>query len=263
MVYSLTWMPEVLERAGLKVAEVPDWRTRGRAEMGRVRGIICHHTAGAAARHGVIPSLHTLINGRPASKDCKALAGPLAQLGLARDGTWFVIAAGRANHAGEGAWKGITGNSSFIGIEAENSGKNDPWPDVQLDSYRRGVAALLDHLKLPLEMCCGHKEYAPGRKPDPSFDMNDFRAEVGRVLDGTASLRPPIPAADINRRPTLRRGARGELVKQLQAKLGLTQADGIFGPRTEAALREFQRRRNLVPDGILGPKSWRMLDTAQ
>ena len=43
-----------------------------------------------------------------------------------------------ANHAGGGVWKGITnGNSNFIGIEAENTGRaNDPWPEIQLDAYR-------------------------------------------------------------------------------------------------------------------------------
>ncbi|HEY0366829.1 MAG TPA: hypothetical protein VGC73_10170 [Pyrinomonadaceae bacterium] len=40
----------------------------------------------------------------------KALPGPLAQLGLARDGTFFVIAAGRAIHAGESSFRGVAGN---------------------------------------------------------------------------------------------------------------------------------------------------------
>jgi hypothetical protein len=263
MVYSLTWLPEVLEAAGLKVAEVPGWRTRGRGEMSRIRGIMCHHTAGASANHGVMPSLHSLVNGRPAGPGCSALAGPLSQLGLARDGTWYVIAAGRANHAGGGRWQEIaTGNSSFIGVEAENTGKSsDPWPPVQLDAYKRGVAAMLKHVGASAAMCCGHKEFAlpPGRKPDPNFDMVGFRAEVAAIMGGDAVVRPPIPAADASQRPTLRRGARGELVKTLQAKLGVN-ADGKFGPMTEAKLRQFQRNHGLVPDGILGPKSWAALD---
>src|SRR5580700_4344959 len=52
--------------------------------------------------------------------------GPLAQLGLGRDGTFYVVAAGRCNQAGQGSWQGVTtGNSSFIGIEAENTGLSD------------------------------------------------------------------------------------------------------------------------------------------
>jgi peptidoglycan hydrolase-like protein with peptidoglycan-binding domain len=104
-------------------------------------------------------------------------------------------------------------------------------------------------------------EYAlpVGRKPDPSFEMEPFRDAVHQIMSGEAVVRPLIPAVDSSKRPTLRRGARGELVKDLQVKLKL-KADGIFGPNTEAKLREFQREHHLVPDGILGPKSWATLD---
>src|SRR5438132_13295036 len=166
MVFSLTWLPEVLEAAGLKVAEQPGWRTSGHGDVGTIRGVICHHTAGPLA--GNAPSLGIVTNGRP------DLSGPLAQLCLGRDGTFFVVAAGRAFHAGAGVWQGITtGNTSFIGIEAENTGlPNDPWPAVQVEAYQRGVAAILKHIGKGAEFCAGHKEYAKpkGRKTDPSFD---------------------------------------------------------------------------------------------
>ncbi len=116
MAFSLTWLPAVLLDAGLRVAEQPGWQTRGRSDVGTVMGVMCHHTAGS--RTGIMPSLGVLTDGR------SDLPGPLSQLGLGRDGTFFVIAAGRANHAGAGNWQGITtGNASFIGIEAENSGQ--------------------------------------------------------------------------------------------------------------------------------------------
>ncbi len=254
MTYSLTWLPEVLEAAGLKVAETPGWRTRGRAEMGTVKGVLCHHTA--TARGGNMPTLDMLIKGR------SDLAGPLCHLGLGRDGTFYVVAAGRANHAGTGAWEGIEpdkGNSHFIGIEAENSGlPGDPWPEVQMDAYRRGVAAILKHIGAGANMCCGHKEYAPGRKNDPSFDMPTFRTGVSEYLVGKTPP-PPIPAVDDKNRPTVRRGMRGPAVKDLQELLGLN-ADGIFGADTEAKVRAWQRAHDLVGDGIVGPRSWDLLD---
>ncbi|WP_218944889.1 glycoside hydrolase family protein [Enterobacter sichuanensis] len=256
MAYSLTWLPDVLEAAGLKVAECTGWRTRGRGDVGTIRGVICHHTAGAP--QGVMPSLNTLINGRAASANAKALAGPLAQLGLARDGTLFIVAAGRANHAGVGSWQSIdTGNTNFIGIEAENTGIGEPWPDVQLDAYYRAVAAILKYIGAPETMVCGHKEYAlpKGRKNDPTLDMAVFRNQVGQIMRGIAQVRPAIPAMDASGRATLRRGTKGELVKQIQFTIGIYD-DGIFGSNTEAAVRVFQRNHALVPDGIVGPKTW-------
>ena len=46
MPYSLTWLPDVLLDAGLKVALVDGWKERGRGDVGTIRGVLCHHTAG-------------------------------------------------------------------------------------------------------------------------------------------------------------------------------------------------------------------------
>lgn len=46
MVFSLTWLPGVLKDAGLKVAEVDGWESRGRGDIVGVVGVMCHHTAG-------------------------------------------------------------------------------------------------------------------------------------------------------------------------------------------------------------------------
>ena len=270
MAFSLIWLPQVLKDAGLKVATDPGWEDRGHGDVSSIVGVICHHTAGP--KSGNMPSLRTLVNGRPASPGSPALPGPLAQLGLGRDGSYIVIAAGKCFHAGTGSWKGVTtGNSSFIGIEAENTGHPDdsPWPEVQMDAYRRGVAAILQKIRRPVEFCAGHKEYAlpPRRKTDPDFDMNAFRSGVAAILAGTATPPTLIPAVEpapqpgnSAARPTLRRPATGDLVKQIQTKLGI-EPDGSFGAKTEAAVRAFQRDHGLVPDGIVGPKTWVALDT--
>jgi len=258
MTYSLIWLPEVLKEAGLKVALVPGWENRGVGDMGStIFGVICHHTG--TAKTGNMPSLNTLINGR------SDLPGPLAQLGLGRDGTYYVLAAGKCNHAGTGSWKGkTTGNTNFIGIEAENGGsKDDLWPEIQMEAYARGVAAILKHAGLDADHCAGHKEYAlpAGRKPDPRFDMNVFRSNVASIMNGSTPAPKLIPTIEPSgkARPTLRRGATGVLVMQLQKLIGTTQ-DGDFGSKTEASVRVFQRNHNLVPDGIVGPETWEVLD---
>ena len=254
MTAPLAWLADVLLGAGLKVAPTPDWQSRGRGPMDTVRGVMCHHTGTRIP--GNMPSLHLLIAGR------SDLPGPLAQLGLGRDGTFYVIAAGRANHAGAGSWAGITtGNTSFIGIEAENDGTGEAWPAVQLDAYQRGVAATLRRLGAGADMCCGHKEYArpAGRKLDPDLDMAAFRHEVAALLSGRTPP-PPIAAMDAQARPTLRRGDKGDAVRRLQTLLG-QGADGFFSADTEAGLRAVQRRSELVPDGIAGPATWQALST--
>jgi peptidoglycan hydrolase-like protein with peptidoglycan-binding domain len=270
MNYSLTWLPGVLYNAGLKVAPVPGWESRGLGDAGTVRGVICHATIGA--RMGNMPSLRTLIDGRPGTHDQAGLSGPLSQLGLGRDGTYYIVAAGRCQHAGRGEWQGVqNGNTHFIGIEAENAGIDDPWPDIQMQAYRHGVAAILSHLGLSSLWVAGHKEYATplGRKSDPDFDMHEFRVSVEKIMAGAAPPLPLIPAAETANgsstppRPTLLRGATGDLVKFVQQKLDVP-VDGGFGPHTEAAVRSFQRNANvlpkLVPDGRVGPNTWRALD---
>lgn len=57
---------------------------------------------------------------------------------------------------------------------------------------------------------------------------------------------------------TIKQGSRGEDVKTLQNKLNLI-ADGIFGPLTDEAVREFQKTNGLTVDGIVGPKTWEKL----
>jgi hypothetical protein len=74
--------------------------------------------------------------------------------------------------------------------------------------------------------------------------------------------RPPSPPAP-GARPTLRRGSRGPAVRELQQRLNARGArlvvDGIFGPRTQAAVRTFQRTNGLQVDGVVGPRTWARL----
>ena len=60
----------------------------------------------------------------------------------------------------------------------------------------------------------------------------------------------------------LRRGSSGAPVHDLQARLtalgyvAITDAEGEFGPATEAALREFQKTRGLRADGVCARATW-------
>lgn len=181
-----TRMAEVLRAADLNVVEVAGWKTRGRRggeDLTAVRSIIVHHTAGP--RVGNFPSRDVLVNGRPGDPDAptetgrRGLPGPLCNLGVSRDGTWWCIAAGSANHAGkvrDDDWS----NPMSLGVEVENTGLGEEWTHPLLASLERGCAALANEYDVPTGNVLGHKEVCepPGRKPDPSTSMANIRAGV-------------------------------------------------------------------------------------
>ena len=53
----------------------------------------------------------------------------------------------------------------------------------------------------------------------------------------------------------LKVGSKGDDVKKLQLKLGLSD-DGSFGPGTEKSVKKWQIDHNLNPDGIVGDETW-------
>lgn len=58
--------------------------------------------------------------------------------------------------------------------------------------------------------------------------------------------------------PIVKIGAKGNITKLLQERLGIT-ADGIFGSDTKAAVISYQKANGLTTDGIVGQNTWRKL----
>jgi hypothetical protein len=76
----------------------------------------------------------------------------------------------------------------------------------------------------------------------------------------------PKPGKSQGGRPTIRKGVKGELVRDLQGTLNRNYPayskltiDGNFGPGTEKVVKEFQKRSGLTPDGVVGPQTWAKL----
>ncbi|ADY54862.1 NLP/P60 protein [Syntrophobotulus glycolicus DSM 8271] len=74
----------------------------------------------------------------------------------------------------------------------------------------------------------------------------------------------PIAQASDN---MLKMGSTGSSVVELQIKLSSLgysagTADGIFGPKTQAAVKTFQSSTSLTPDGIVGPLTQNALNSA-
>lgn len=83
----------------------------------------------------------------------------------------------------------------------------------------------------------------------------------------TGEVPVPVPP-DPDKKPTLRKGDQGAFVTLAQTELiqrgydlGSYGADGKFGAKTEAAVKQFQKDWGLAEDGIIGPKTWAMLES--
>jgi YVTN family beta-propeller protein len=105
------------------------------------------------------------------------------------------------------------------------------------------------------------------------IDIQDYQIEI---IQPTAT---PIPSPTVTRAPTATRtlpplernlrlitpNMRGDDVLLLQQRLfylGYTevgQADGVFGAKTDQAVRHFQTLNDLTVDGIVGPMTWEVL----
>lgn len=259
MAYALAKrLMRAVKNAGVNYKEVSGWESRGRATMGSIQSVMCHHTAGPAT--GNAPSLNVVTNGRA------GLSGPLAQFVLGRDGTVFLVGAGRANHAGVVSSSAYQ-NSHSIGIEAEATGVTS-WPDVQIEAYAKLCKALADEFGLPTSRIVGHKEKATprGRKIDPNFDMGSFRAKVDGATGGVSQNQGGSSGGKsysaVSYGETLGQYDKGDPVKDWQDFL-IDQghkladgADGYFGGDTVTATKAFQKAAGLTGksvDGMAGP----------
>jgi hypothetical protein len=243
------WLADKVREWGLEVIEDAGWRTRGAATF-NPKGVIAHHTAGAAT--GDYPSLRVVRDGRA------GLPGPLSPVGLGRSGRVWIIASGRANHAGTGSWKGLSGNASVLGIEAESVGTKDDWTTAQRRVYPVLCAALLDGIGAPASMLCGHKEWT-SRKIDPAFwHMPTMRRDVGVLLAAGPGARPvpsppPTPEDDDDMKPFLAQADSTPVFLITAARtIGVpTQQDldalkRLYGPEIVKVSRDFLRMAGVM-----------------
>lgn len=92
----------------------------------------------------------------------------------------------------------------------------------------------------------------------------DHLSKSAVIAGVQTALGVPIAVVD-HPLPTLRTlsvGARGSDVESLQHLLGLENLGGglgVFGPRTKAAVVQFQTAHGLTADGVVGSSTWRAL----
>lgn len=117
-------LPAQLRKAGLTVIEIPSWQTRHRPGAFGPVGVLNHHTGSRDVLGDFADDLSyakwMFTTGR------SDLPAPLCQISLSLEGTVYVGASGRANHAGRAKSSGSVaagdGNALYVGIEWMLSG---------------------------------------------------------------------------------------------------------------------------------------------
>lgn len=109
--------------------------------------------------------------------------------------------------------------------------------------------------------------------PKTESAVRQFQRSQGLPVDGIAGTRTQTvlnTAAGSSDQPPFtpfRRGAQGELVRQMQFRLLLLgylngSVTRNFDNTTQQALIQFQRSRGLTPDGVVGQRTWSSLQKA-
>jgi len=145
------------------------------------------------------------------------------------------------------------------------TGTISPWPLIRQGDKEHPVQSLQYLLRAR-----GHSVVVDGIfGPDTDAAVRAFQRQRGLAVDGIVG--PNTWGALVI---TVRQGSTGDAVRAVQEEFqyrnlsgdpsqGL-QIDGIFGPRTDAAVRGFQQAvKQDVPsvavDGIVGPVTWQAL----
>ena len=172
----------------------------------------------------------------------------VAQLGSVPQGAFLFIHAYDGGEEKRGYHDGL-GNASHIGICTGKKGKG-----AIHSSQSKG---------------CVCESAFKGKAINGGWNMVGLwtAAIAFDYVDGGLS---PSPSSTSNPFPTLRRGDRGEYVTLAQTKLiqkgyscGASGADGIFGRATENAVYALQYDFCIGADGIIGAKTWEILNQTE
>ena len=91
--------------------------------------------------------------------------------------------------------------------------------------------------------------------PSTEKALKDWQTKNGLGADGVAGP-DTFMAMGLYELVLLKQGTRGDTVKKLQEKLGVS-SDGQFGSGTEKAVRAYQQKNGLTADGRPGRPHWR------
>lgn len=159
---------------------------------------------------------------------------------------------------GGGRLHGVCTNTNSISIEICDDVKNGTiYPSAAtIENALELTKALMAKYNVPAERVIRHFDVTG--KACPAY----WCGNTAKNAQWLSEFHDKLSGADET--PMLGEGDKGEAVKRLQSRLnewGFTlDADGDFGPKTLAAVKEFQRLTGLDADGIVGPLTWAKLN---
>ena len=96
-----------------------------------------------------------------------------------------------------------------------------------------------------------------------------FQQQRGIAVDGIVGRVSWINIDEADQsEPVLRVGSSGLPVRRLQSRMSAVGfdtggVDGRFSPKTEMAVKQLQQQANLGVDGVVGPRTWAMVDALE
>ena len=139
-------------------------------------------------------------------------------------------------------------------------------PTLKNGSKGQAVKDLQEALKA-LGLAPGPIDGVFGKKTEDA--VRAFQKLKGLEVDGVAG---PITWLNIDEadqsEPVLKNGSKGLPVRRLQNRMKLagfaiSEVNGRFGPKTEAAVKTLQKQAGLDVDAIVGPKTWAVVDALE
>jgi hypothetical protein len=99
------------------------------------------------------------------------------------------------------------------------------------------------------------------------FEVVCSPPDLATGIDWSTVKQPDLTEDQPVQWPLVQRGDRGPAVEELHRRLKVVQPGGVgfgtFGPKTEAAVREYQRTHGLTVDGRVGMQTWTAILTGQ
>lgn len=149
-------------------------------------------------------------------------------------------------------------NNDSIGICAEGNFMHEKMNSLQLNALIELVSYLKK--KYGITKVLRHKDVCSTDCPGINFPFLKIVSTNQNVSIDTWNDRLSIELKkqNFNTYPTIKRNAQGPITKLIQERLNSVgfhlKIDGIFGTKTEKAVKQFQKNRNLKADGIIGKK---------